>query len=473
MPPQLATVLFASGIAGFFWLDRDAPVRTSKSLWLPIVWFSISASRSLSAWLGMGAGPEIPGQEPPQSSLDQFVAGTLILLGAIILIRRRRLVNSLLKANWPITLYFSFCLVSLVWSDFPGWGFKRWVRGLGDLIMVLVVATDAQPVAALKRFFLRIGFVLLPASVLLIRYYPELGMGFDAYGHPEWTGVSTNKNALGNLAYIVVLAALWQVLSLVRDGRKPHRNRRLFAQCVLIAFGIDILFSAHSASPVACCILGSALMLATSLPLIRRNPAAVHALMLIMLIGGGLTELLGGRAAITEALGRKPDLTGRTEIWGILIPLAPNPIGGAGFETFWVGPRVATIARLIGGLKMTNEAHNGYIEVYLNLGWLGLGIIALLLGQGYSMAVRVFRRDLALGSLLMAYVVTAAFYGISEAVFRMLSLEWFILVLSVVVASRVTGPGLGPSQSARQLAEPAFVARESWPPLLEVAGQES
>ena len=81
-------------------------------------------------------------------------------------------------------------------------------------------------------------------------------------------------------------------------------------------------------------------MLATSLPLIRRRPAAVHALVLAILLVGGLTKFLGGNAAITEALGRKPDLTGRTEIWNILIPMVPNPIGGAGFETFWVGPRV-------------------------------------------------------------------------------------------------------------------------------------
>ena len=45
---------------------------------------------------------------------------------------------------------------------------------------------------------------------------------------------------------------------------------------------------------------------------------------------------------------------------------------------------------------MTNESHNGYIEVYLNLGWLGLGLIALILGQGYRRTVSAFRRDSAL-----------------------------------------------------------------------------
>src|SRR5713226_7177525 len=105
MPPQIATVLFAVGIAGLFWLDRDDSVRTSKALWLPVIWLSISGSRSVAAWLGMGVPAEIPGQLPASSSLDQLVAAALMLLGAIVLIRRGGDVTRLLQANWPIVLY--------------------------------------------------------------------------------------------------------------------------------------------------------------------------------------------------------------------------------------------------------------------------------------------------------------------------------------------------------------------------------
>jgi len=465
MPPQIATILFAVGIAGLFWLDRDDSVRTSKALWLPIIWLSIAGSRSVSAWLGMGAPQEIPGQPPATSLLDQLVAATLMLLGIIVLIRRARDVTRLLKASWPIALYFSFCLFSLLWSDFPGWGFKRWARALGDLIMVLIVVTEAQPTAALRRLFSRVGFVLLPASVLLIKYYPELGQDFDAYGLRAFNGVSGNKNILGNLVFVIALGALWRVLSLVRDKEQPDRARHLLAQCAVLAFGIDLLFTAHCATASACFYLGVGLMLVTSLPFIRHRPAAVHALVLTILLVGGLTELLGGRAAITEALGRKPDLTGRTEIWRIVIPLAPNPIGGAGFETFWVGPRVAKVFAMVGGLEMTNESHNGYVEVYLNLGWLGLGFIALIFLQGYRKAVSAFRRDSALGALLLAYVVTALAFNISEAGFRMLSVEWFFLLLSVVAASAVAGVAKGQSQLPQQLARPNFVAGANPSPL--------
>ena len=127
MPPQIATVLFAIGIAGLFWLDRDRTARPSKALWLPIIWLSEAGLRSLAAWLDMGAPKEIPGQIPASSPLDQLFASALMLLGAIVLTRRGRIVKDLLKASWPIVLYFSFCLISLVWSDFPAWSFKRWV----------------------------------------------------------------------------------------------------------------------------------------------------------------------------------------------------------------------------------------------------------------------------------------------------------------------------------------------------------
>jgi exopolysaccharide production protein ExoQ len=473
VPPLIATLVFVIGIAGLFYLDRDNSEHPSKALWLAVIWLSISGSRSVSAWLGMGPPPrEIAGQLPETSLLDQFLAGTLMILGTIVLIRRRIDVKRLLKASWPIVLYYCFCLVSLLWSDFPVWGFKRWVRGLGDLVMVLIVATDAQPTAALRRLLSRVGFVLLPASVLLIKYYPELGQAYDVWGDRVYTGVTTNKNVLGSLVFAVALGAMWQVLSLVRNRKEPNRARRLLAQCTLLAFSLELLFLANSATSGACFILGAGLMLATSLPLIRRRPAAVHALVLAIVLGGAVTELLGGRAAIAGAMGRNADLTGRTEIWGIVIPMV-NPIGGAGFETFWLGPRVARVFAMVAGgrgLAPANEAHNGYVEVYLNLGCLGLGLIALILWQGYGKSASAFSRDRALGALPIAYVVTAAFFNITEAGFRILSVEWFFLLLSVMAASRTTGVAKRTRRTHLSLSQTSW--RSESPSPLEMTGRQ-
>src|SRR5260370_40202382 len=108
--------------------------------------------------------------------------------------------------------------------------------------------------------------------------------------------------------------------------------------------------------------------------------------------------------------------------------MSPSTMGSSGFEDFWVGPRVARVYEMVGGVQMTNESHNGYVEVYLNLGWLGLGLIALILGQGYRKAVSALRRDRALGALLLVYVVTAVAFHIAKACFCMVSGEWVFLV---------------------------------------------
>ena len=95
--------------------------------------------------------------------------------------RRRQLSASLIAANWPIACYFLFCLMSVVWSDFPDVSIKRWIKATGDVVMTLVVITDPQPLVALRRLFSRVGFLLLPLSALFIKYYPELGRGYNRW----------------------------------------------------------------------------------------------------------------------------------------------------------------------------------------------------------------------------------------------------------------------------------------------------
>ena len=54
MNPSLASLVYACGIAGLFYLDRDKSVRTSKALWLPVLYLWILGSRPVSVWLGVG-----------------------------------------------------------------------------------------------------------------------------------------------------------------------------------------------------------------------------------------------------------------------------------------------------------------------------------------------------------------------------------------------------------------------------------
>jgi exopolysaccharide production protein ExoQ len=445
MSPSLATIAYVGGIASLFFLDRDSSVRTSKALWIPVIWLWIVGSRAVSVWLGLEAADATNVQL--DSPVDRYCYLALLVVGLIVLIHRGGKTFSNLQANWPILIYCAFCLVSVTWSDFPDVAFKRWIKALGDLVMVLIIITDDEPKRALERVLSRVGFILLPMSVLLIKYFPNLGRGFSPWDGTPWnTGVTTNKNSLGVIVLVLTLGIVWRVLTVLRSKGQPNRGRHLLAQVTILLFGLALLVLANSATSRACFALGTVLMLATSLPAIRRRPGAVHALILIMVLTAGLTMLFGGGAGIAHALGRKADLTGRTEIWDVLIPMVPNPVVGAGFESFWLGPRLLEVRTAFLGNPL-NEAHNGYIEVYLNLGWIGVGLIAWILISGYRRAAAAFRLDPPFGSLLLAYVAAGAVYNITEAGFRMLCPNWIFLLFAVVAASSVV---LESKHAARQ-----------------------
>jgi uncharacterized membrane protein HdeD (DUF308 family) len=267
MPPSIARLICFVGVAGLFYLDRDKSVRTSPAAWLPFFWIAIAGSRPVSNWFGYtmptGLDAQIDGTQP-----DRIIFQVLVIAGLLVLFFRTKQTSAYLAANWPILMYLFYCLVSVTWSDYPEVSAKRWVKAIGDLTMVLIVVTDNEPVEAIKRLFSRLGYVLLPASVLVIKYYGEFGHSYDPSGGQVNTGVTTNKNSLGVITLVITLGVLWHIRELFRDKHQPNRGRHLLAQAVLLAFGVALLVMAHSATCQACFILGAVLMLATNLTII-------------------------------------------------------------------------------------------------------------------------------------------------------------------------------------------------------------
>lgn len=440
MNPSLATLVYTFGIAGLFYLDRDKTIQTSKALWLPVLYLLIIGSKPLSVWLGV-ASPGGADVQMEGSPIDGAFFQILLIATLCVLVRRGSRILKFLNTSFPlpILLYFVFCLLSVIWSDYSIVALKKWTKSVEDIVMILVVVTDPQPVAALRRLFSRLGFILLPYSLLLIKYYPGVGRLYGFWdGSQMNVGVTLDKNLLGVITFVLSLGAVWRVLSLF-SGEEKHDNKRrhLWAQATLLVLGFWLLTLSNSATSLVCFILGAGLMLATKRQFMRQRPAAIHVFVASLFLLVGITMLLGGREDAAQALGRNGNLTGRTEIWAAVLPMASNPLVGAGFESFWLNPRVhEKLWEAIPGLPL-NEAHDGYIETYLNLGWIGVGLIVFILLDGYRRAVKAFRREPGLGSLLLAYVLTATTYNITEAGFRMLNSFWVFLLLAIVEASRI------------------------------------
>jgi O-antigen ligase len=166
-----------------------------------------------------------------------------------------------------------------------------------------------------------------------------------------------------------------------------------------------------------------------------RRPTAVLLLVGTVAATGLLVDTGAGFA---HAMGRD-GLSGRTDLWDQLISMPVDPVFGAGFESFWLGPRVEHLWKIY--WWHPNQAHNGYLEVFLNLGWAGLALLGVVMLWGYRNVVRAFQRDPRVAQLRLAYFVVAPIYNLTEASFKMMHPVWIAFLLSIIAVPETLEEG--------------------------------
>lgn len=450
----LGSMLIAALIAGLFYLNREKGAATSRALWIPIVWLSIIGSRPVTLWLNVHRDVTLETQYTESSPVDAVFFGMLILGAAIVLNRRWAQTRRLLKFNVPIVLYFVYCAASISWADDPGIAIKRWVKAFGEFLVMVVVLTDPEPLMAMKRLFSRMSFLLIPLSILFIYFIPSMGSSTDPFDHKTiYFGVCTWKNQLGVLSLICGIASLWQFLDAYEQRGEPGRIRRMVAHGFLCAASGLLIVKADAMTSFSCYGLASMVLVMIMSTRLARRPAAV--LPLVAAATGIALFALFFDSSMLHSLGRNSTLTGRTEIWAAVLAQHTNPLIGTGFESFWLGSRMQSVWDL--SQVGIEEAHNGYLEFYINLGWIGIAILGLLIVSGYRHALAQFRRSPRLGSVRIALFTAALIFNCTEAGFRMMTLIWAGFLLAIIAA-----PAEAPADRAderplsmRQIAAPS------------------
>jgi exopolysaccharide production protein ExoQ len=434
MPPIVATPVYLIGIAGLFYLDRAGGRRVSKALWIPFIWLFLISSRPVSFWLNLSPSYATNATEAyvEGSPVDLAVYTFLMLAALAVLFTRADRTGSLLRKNGLLIAYFLFCLVSISWSDFPLVAFKRWNKSaIGDVSMILVILTDPRPLAALKRVLSRLGFILFPLSELLIRYYPQLGRRPTNSYTLEPVGITPQKNSLGLDCLIWGVFFLWMFWCVYRDRKNPSRPRRLVVYGTIIAMIINLLSLCNSTTS----IVGLACTAAVMWIAMRcwRRSAFVHVAVLAVL--GLTTFVLFFNPDMVETLGKSATLSGRTEIWDLVLSRHTNPWIGTGFESFWLGPRLEFMFHAIENLPI-NEAHNGYLEVYLNLGWAGVCFIVALILAAYRRVILRWRENPRTATLFLGFLLCTLFNAYTENAFRIMTPSWSFFLLVIMASAQ-------------------------------------
>src|SRR5260370_24790907 len=168
------------------------------------------------------------------------------------------------------------------------------------------------------------------------------------------------------ISLILGIGALWQFLELYKGRKKTPRPKQLIAQGIVIVMALWLMWTANSMTSLSCFFMAASLVVTANLRVVSQIPWAVHALVAAILIVSFSVLFLDVGGSVMATMGRDPTLTGRTEIWKVVLGEKGNPMLGTGFESFWLGKRLEKIWSLY--WWHPNEAHNGYLEVFLNLG---------------------------------------------------------------------------------------------------------
>ena len=427
LPPPIA--LLGAVIFVWFLFRRDIRQRPNitSAVWLPVIWVVLMGSRSVSQWLFILHFPITLGSSDEGNPLDALVYLSLIVMGVNVLSKRQVTLSGVVDNNGWIAAFLLYCFIAIVWSDSPFVSFKRWIKELGHPVMALILLTEPDPDEALVRLMKRSAYVLVTFSILAIKYYPNIGQRYD-----EWSGLAVNvgisqsKNTLGCGCLVLGFFFIWHFLRTWRTDRSKARRDELRLLGVLLFLIAYLLRKSHDATATLCLLIAIGVMFVAG----RRwvNKKLIGTYILVALAGLVVAELAFGIFEhVADLTGHQSTLMGRMELWRDCLAVDTNPIFGVGFESFWLGDRLHLVKQ--GRPWQPTEAHNGYLETYLNLGFVGLFMLfGLIIATFRKIRLDLFQNP-DWGRFQLGFLVAILFYNLTEATFKGLSLTWFIFFI--------------------------------------------
>ena len=226
----------------------------------------------------------------------------------------------------------------------------------------------------------------------------------------------------------------------------------------LLFLGLAIMLVLLAGSATALVITVTMVGLIPLLKTLRRDArlTVVFGCVGVLMAGSTLLFLVPSLDALAGMVGRDVTLTGRTGIWlAVALMIGERPWLGYGYETFWLRDfpfRLPVDAATGYG---SPHAHNGFLEVALALGFLGLFLFLFLLLRGTDRAVRLLRTEGgSLGLWPLVYLGFLGLYNLTEVTaLGRLSICWVLLVTTLLEVSpktrRETGAPGATSRHAR------------------------
>jgi len=264
-------------------------------------------------------------------------------------------------------------LASTIWSQFPSKSFSFAVCLLINTFFAFYLVARLKPIQ-LMRVLLILGWIILIMSYCFSLFLPKYGI--DHRGSQgsigAWQGVFAHKN----LGAIMLIFLMTIVFYLPAKSLLAKVSRAMY-------IGMTLVFLVLSQSTTGYIICAALFAFIFALKSARAFKARDRAF--VVVVGLSVALALGALVAgqyenILRVIGKDPSLTGRTGIWAaVLMSCLKHPITGYGYRAFFgtAGLQGEGANVDVAAGWMVTGAHNGFLEVWLDLGGLGLGMVIL------------------------------------------------------------------------------------------------
>jgi O-antigen ligase len=344
----------------------------------------------------------------------------------------RTFIRGVWSAKWVLLLVL-VAVASTVWSQQPLFTLRR---------SAVMLATTAFGIYFGSRFTVPQQLRLLGwtcALVVITSFF--MGIFLPQYGVDHlwcagaWQGVFYQKNTLGRA---MVLSVVVFYFARPPAGKWVRWGGIAAALCLLAlsksATGIVVLAVMVSTLPLLYRLVRSKLTVAIPVSIVVGLVAVGLGFLLYTIV----PSLLG-------MLQKDTTLTGRTALWhAILISFAKRPWLGYGFNAFWSAKGgSATVSQRVGWLAPSG--HNGFLDITLDLGILGLSVFVAGYVVLWRHALRLMRKNTGVDPIwLCTYLAFMPLYSLTEStILHQNNIFWILYISTAVCISLHTPVSFG------------------------------
>jgi O-antigen ligase len=388
-----------------------------------ILWFQASQGNSL-------AGTGFNSIAAAKGGGEVAVLVTVFFCVLLLLMTR---VKSILEMCWSNRVFLAlalYALASCAWSQFPRRSLQFGIYIVLNLLFVFYLHSRFRP-GALMRVFALIGWIVVLGSIVFAVALPKYGVDHRASTSGAWQGVFVYKNTCSIMATFLLSVAFYMPVRSLRD------------KLLRIAYGLMTVFLViKTQARTGWIVLAVLLAYVAVMKLIGSFKPDNRTAVVVMLATVFMIFVVGGAlyySQILSALGKDSTLTGRTDIWKLVVVSAmKSPLLGYGYRAFWSGLQGESAYITLMEQWTVPGAHNGFLETWLDLGLVGLGMVLITMVVAFRDGAICLRRGAT--PLVTWYVSILVMTVVTNAAEMTLMfpnyLTWIMYVLACVGLAR-------------------------------------